>query len=175
MCETCGAETESTVCAACSETGSPAVPQPPMDEQSGVETVRCLLCRVDHVVPSDAGFGCPGCGQQLVRFQCPHCAGPSKAWLTPGVAFTSCLTCGRRVDVGMLVAPTPTSADPVCPHCQTRGAVRTQPEMAKQGVSGTKATAAVVTGGLSLLATGLSRKGLVTRATCDACGSSWTF
>ncbi len=63
----------------------------------------------------------------------------------------------------------------VCPHCQTRGHVHTRQDRTKQGVSGGKATAAVITGGLSLFAVGLSRKELVTRAHCDKCESSWTF
>ena len=46
----------------------------------------------------------------------------------------------------------------VCPHCQEKGHVRTQPVTRKKGVSGGKATAALLTGGVSLLATGLSRK-----------------
>lgn len=45
----------------------------------------------------------------------------------------------------------------------------------KAGISGGKATAAVLTGGVSILGTGLSRKQRVTRATCGECGSVWTF
>ncbi len=45
----------------------------------------------------------------------------------------------------------------VCPHCQTRGSVYTKAVTQKKGVSGGKATAALLTGGVSLLATGLSR------------------
>jgi hypothetical protein len=63
----------------------------------------------------------------------------------------------------------------VCPHCQIRGKVRTQQDVVKAGVSGGKATAAVLTGGISLLATGLSRMQHVTAARCGECGSSWTF
>ncbi len=61
----------------------------------------------------------------------------------------------------------------VCPHCQTRGGVRMRPVKAKQGISGAKATGAVLTGGLSVLATGLSRKGMVTQAHCDSCQTTW--
>ena len=165
-CSTCGTDVGDLPCPTC----APA----PSQAASGVETVRCLLCRADREVPADAGYTCPGCSQQLIRFQCPHCDGPGKAWLAPGAPFTSCLGCGRKVELGMISAPPTAATEPVCPYCQTRGSVRTREEMAKQGVSGTKATAAVVTGGLSVLATGLSRKGLVTRATCDACGASWT-
>jgi hypothetical protein len=63
----------------------------------------------------------------------------------------------------------------VCPHCQTRGRVRTANVKVKTGISGGKATAAVLTGGVSLLATGLSRKEATTRAHCDKCNSTWHF
>ena len=63
----------------------------------------------------------------------------------------------------------------VCPHCSTRGKVRVRHVVNKRGVSGGKATAAILTGGLSLLATGLSRKEQATEAYCDCCANTWTF
>lgn len=45
----------------------------------------------------------------------------------------------------------------------------------KAGVSGGKATAALLTGGFSLLAMGLSRKQRVTEAWCSNCQSTWCF
>jgi ribosomal protein S27AE len=63
----------------------------------------------------------------------------------------------------------------ICPHCQTKGLVFTKPILKKTGVSGGKATAAVLTGGVSLLATGLSRKEAVTQAHCGKCGATWSF
>lgn len=63
----------------------------------------------------------------------------------------------------------------VCPHCQVKGLVRTKPITKKAGISGGKAAAAVLTGGLSVVATGLSRKEAVTRANCGNCGSGWEF
>jgi len=62
----------------------------------------------------------------------------------------------------------------VCPHCQTRGQVRTQRKRVKRGVSGGKATGALLTGGLSLLGTGLSRKETVTEMRCGNCHTTWT-
>jgi hypothetical protein len=44
---------------------------------------------------------------------------------------------------------------------------------AKQGISGGKATGAILTGGVPLLATGLSRKANLTRAHCGACQTTW--
>jgi ribosomal protein S27AE len=61
----------------------------------------------------------------------------------------------------------------VCPHCGTTGSVTTRPATVKQGISGGKATGAVFTGGLSLLATGLSRKQHGKQLTCGNCRMSW--
>jgi hypothetical protein len=67
------------------------------------------------------------------------------------------------------------SAKIVCPQCQVAGYVSTKHVKAKVGVSGGKATGAVLTSGVSLLATGLSRKKKVTRAHCANCESDWEF
>lgn len=61
----------------------------------------------------------------------------------------------------------------ICPHCRAKGLVTTELVKVKRGVSGGKATGAVLTLGLSLVLTGLSRKQLVTRATCANCHSTW--
>jgi hypothetical protein len=63
----------------------------------------------------------------------------------------------------------------VCSHCGERGAVHTKPVSLKKGVSGGKAVAGLMTGGLSLFATGLSRKERVTEAWCGNCESLWHF
>jgi hypothetical protein len=63
----------------------------------------------------------------------------------------------------------------ICPHCQTQGKVRTKEVEKKVGISGGKATAAILTGGVSLLATGLSRKSKMTQAHCCQCKSTWLF
>ena len=60
-----------------------------------------------------------------------------------------------------------------CPHCQTNGSIRTKHIVQKKGISGGKATAAVITGGLSTLAVGLSRKEDSTQAHCDNCDNTW--
>ncbi len=62
-----------------------------------------------------------------------------------------------------------------CPHCDHDKCVRAQVVKSKKGISGAKATGAVITGGLSVLATGLSQKEYNTKAHCDNCGSAWTF
>jgi len=62
-----------------------------------------------------------------------------------------------------------------CPHCRATGAVWTERMKQKKGISGGKATAAVLTIGWSLLAVGLSRREWVTEACCANCGSRWSF
>jgi len=63
----------------------------------------------------------------------------------------------------------------VCPHCQATGTVQARAVREKKGISGAKATGALLTGGVSILATGLSRKEKLTRAHCNNCKSTWTF
>lgn len=66
-------------------------------------------------------------------------------------------------------------AQMVCPHCQVRGQVRCKAVKNKKGISGGKATGALLTGGISMLATGLSRKEAATEAYCGNCRSTWHF
>ena len=63
----------------------------------------------------------------------------------------------------------------ICPYCKEKGFVKTGKIKAKKGISGGKATGAILTGGLSLLFTGLSRKEEVTKAKCTNCDSVWQF
>lgn len=63
----------------------------------------------------------------------------------------------------------------ICPHCQTKGRVLTKPVTKKKGISGAKATGALLTGGVSIIATGLSQKDQVTEAHCTNCSSTWHF
>lgn len=63
----------------------------------------------------------------------------------------------------------------VCPYCNYRNCVRTTRLTQKVGISGGKAAGVLLTGGLSLFLTGLSRKVCVTRATCDVCKSVWSW
>jgi len=63
----------------------------------------------------------------------------------------------------------------ICPHCQSKGQVRTQTVIRKKGISGGKAAGALLTGGLSMLATGLSRNEHPTQAHCESCNNTWEF
>jgi transcription elongation factor Elf1 len=69
----------------------------------------------------------------------------------------------------------PLNSAMICPHCQTKGSVRTQQITQKAGISGGKATAAILTAGVSLLGTGLSRKEQRTQAHCGNCHATWQF
>ena len=63
----------------------------------------------------------------------------------------------------------------VCAQCHSKGCVTTSRVKLKKGISGGKATGAILTGGVSLLALGLSRKEDATEAKCSNCGSVWHF
>ena len=69
----------------------------------------------------------------------------------------------------------PANPHMICPHCQTKGTVHTEKTKVKGGISGGKATGAILTGGFSLLATGLSKKQNATKARCTKCGAEWLF
>ena len=69
----------------------------------------------------------------------------------------------------------PINPSMVCPHCQTKGNIRTKSVKQKKGISGGKAVGAILTVGFSLLAVGLSRKEKMTQAHCDNCNSTWYF
>jgi hypothetical protein len=99
--------------------------------------------------------------------------GQSHADLTPepATAPTPRSTPSRhRTEVRTIVTG---DAALVCPHCQTSGHVKSKRVKVKRGISGGKATGAVLTLGVSMLATGLSRKEKATQMTCGNCKVSW--
>jgi hypothetical protein len=61
----------------------------------------------------------------------------------------------------------------ICQYCQQAGGVTVRNIQQKQGVSGGKATSALLTGGVSLFAVGLSKKGMVNELTCSKCSMKW--
>jgi hypothetical protein len=67
----------------------------------------------------------------------------------------------------------PINPEMVCPHCLTKGFCRTTKVDRKTGISGGKVMGGILTGGLSLLGTGLSRKQQVTAVLCENCKSTW--
>lgn len=64
-------------------------------------------------------------------------------------------------------------AEKICPHCQVKGRITSRRVKQKKGISGGKATGAVLTGGVSLFATGLSRKERGTEMWCHNCNTRW--
>lgn len=61
----------------------------------------------------------------------------------------------------------------VCKFCGVTGRVTVQDVDRKQGISGGKATGAVLTGGASLLVTGLSKVQGCKQLACGNCGMEW--
>jgi hypothetical protein len=61
----------------------------------------------------------------------------------------------------------------VCPHCHTQGSVSVTSTQRKKGLSGGKAAGGLMTGGASILATGLSRKQWVKHLRCENCKMEW--
>lgn len=90
------------------------------------------------------------------------------------VLFGGSLTLGALLP-GSGLSRTTTNPAMICPHCQTKGSVSAVPIRRKVGISGGKATAAILTGGLSVVATGLSRKESGTQAHCFHCGARWIY
>jgi hypothetical protein len=81
--------------------------------------------------------------------------------------------CARHGAIDGVKPRTSGNSQLVCPHCQSRGTVVAVRVTRKVGVSGGKATGAILTGGTSLFVTGLSRKEKGTRFTCDRCHVKW--
>jgi DNA-directed RNA polymerase subunit RPC12/RpoP len=61
----------------------------------------------------------------------------------------------------------------VCPYCGTSGSVTTRDIKVEHVVSGGKTSGAVLTGGISLPAVGLSRRQKGRQHTCGSCGLRW--
>lgn len=61
----------------------------------------------------------------------------------------------------------------VCPHCGERGTISATSVVKGKGVSGGKAAGAVMTGGVSVFATGLSKNQRVRQLHCENCNSTW--
>lgn len=61
----------------------------------------------------------------------------------------------------------------LCPHCGVRGCVTGRSMVRGKGISGGKATAGLMTGGLSLPFAGLSKNQRVRTLKCSNCNSTW--
>lgn len=65
------------------------------------------------------------------------------------------------------------TAQIVCKFCHEKGGVTRRTVQVKKGIDGTKAAGAVVTGGVSTVFTGLSRREPATELVCSNCKSKW--
>ena len=117
---------------------------------------------------------CPFCGEQILAIakKCKHCGEfmenePCQAQATEQIDSKSLFW--AQMAFGTL------KNEFVCPHCGKQGCVYSRGVKVKSGISGGKATGALLTGGLSLLVTGLSRKEQKTEAYCDNCKTRWKF
>jgi len=139
--------------------------------------------------PQEDGFSADAAGCNTK--QCPFCAE------TILIEAVKCKHCGEFLNAqgaAMTILPSATrhpapppppapsffvnpgnSPQVTCPHCGTTGSVNVSRGKQKKGVSGGKATAAVFTLGFSMLATGLSRKEMVTEGYCKNCNVRWVM
>jgi hypothetical protein len=134
----------------------------------GLGTITCPFCEAS--IPKNSRV-CPSCQDDVsgVTGMASAPAQPKSLKPVESSLWTSVEATAENMRWG--------TVNPVllCPQCGTKGHVRTLSVKRKKGVSGAKATGAVLTLGWSLLATGLSRKEHATQAHCDACNSTWDF
>ena len=69
----------------------------------------------------------------------------------------------------------PLSPTLVCPHCQTKGKVRTKGIVQEKEIIGGDVASPGLFGRLPLLSFGLSRKVDATQAYCGNCNNTWVF
>ena len=79
----------------------------------------------------------------------------------------------RRLQHHDSTAKATVSAAMICPHCQTKGMVRTEAITENAGILQARLIGARITGGLSMLVTGPSRKEHQTQARCGKCQATW--
>jgi hypothetical protein len=111
---------------------------------------------------------CPYCAEEIMAEakKCKHC-GEFIGGDTPNQDIKV------QIDFGETIKGYALQSKRICPNCHKKGYVIARTGKKKTGISGAKATGALLTGGLSLLAFGLSKKDVVTEAKCKNCNSVW--
>lgn len=173
-CPDCGNQI-SDLAPTCPRCGRPAEPLAPVSTLAPqhVEpvpetfTFRCPGCSVTlRAAKGTTLTSCTSCGEGIMWVRCS-----TTGWIGPVLTKWPQFThAGCKVKHPAVPPPNPHM---VCPHCQTIGFVATTQVKVKRGISGGKATGAILTGGFSLLATGLARQDVLTQATCGKCGMQW--
>ena len=117
---------------------------------------------------------CTNCGKELSNqaTACPGCGHPVGS-IARAAPQGSKKEARAAVFSGLLHGSV--KPEMIFPHCQVKGKVHTMKMKQKKGISGGKAVGAILTGGLSILATGLSRKEKGMQAHCDNCGATWNL
>ena len=151
--------------------------------------IICRYCRSDVAtkeklpeeqieIPSGTGMApCRKCGEDILASFliksngfCRDCAiseGVNASSLPAGVAGLRPPVLPKRKQ-GYMSKPAI-----VCVHCQSAGHIQVKQAKVKDGVSGGKLTAALLTGGITMLATGLSQTKNRTTMFCGKCSMEW--
>lgn len=136
----------------------------------------CGVCQASISAPQPTK-PCQFCGETVlwVAVKCKHCGEFFDESARSAATQASTPAVPSPAPAVTTRAPRGNSPKVVCPHCQHMGDVDVRQQKQKKGLSGGKATAAVLTAGISLLGTGLSRKETVSVAHCKNCGVRWAM
>lgn len=98
---------------------------------------------------------------------------PKEEWLAWGVGAAVVLTLAFKALDAILSPDGDNIPSLLCPHCNTKGNVYRKAVKESDGISGGKATGAILTGGTSLWLTGLSKQYEAAKLRCKSCDSRW--
>jgi len=143
-----------------------------VERSLGWEMSSCLQC--GNEIKEGSAF-CSSCGAKA-----GHATETAFCWscgkeLDDGVVF--CSGCGAKAGdvpeaVQAIAVPVQTGRAN-CQYCNGIGTVVVQQVKRKKGVSPGKIAGAVVTGGISLVGTGVAKKVWMNQLTCTACQMKW--